>query len=110
MRRIVLTYIFLSVIGIWGAMAQNTLNPMNNRDRFGNQIDPNTQPDNLEDSTNTEIQSLPPKLYMWKLSETLGVGKEGAGLLVVVLHRALLDELALVVELAEELRSGLGVG
>ena len=70
MRRIVLTYIFLSVIGIWGAMAQNTLNPMNNRDRFGNQIDPNTQPDNLEDSTNTEIQSLPPKLYMWKLSET----------------------------------------
>ena len=72
MRRSVLTYIFLSVIGIWGAMAQNTLNPMNNRDRFGNQIDPNTQPDNLEDSTNTEIQSLPPKLYMWKLSETLG--------------------------------------
>ena len=72
MRRIVLTYIFLSVIGIWGALAQNTLNPMNNRDRFGNQIDPNTQPDNLEDSTNTEIQSLPPKLYMWKLSETLG--------------------------------------
>ena len=72
MRRIVLTYIFLSVIGIWGAMAQNTLNPMNNRDRFGNQIDPNTQPDTLEDSTNTEIQSLPPKLYMWKLSETLG--------------------------------------
>lgn len=72
MRRIVLTYIFLSVIGIWGAMAQNTLNPMNNRDRFGNQIDPNTEPDNLEDSTNTEIQSLPPKLYMWKLSETLG--------------------------------------
>ena len=72
MRLIVLTYIFLSVIGIWGAMAQNTLNPMNNRDRFGNQIDPNTQPDNLEDSTNTEIQSLPPKLYMWKLSETLG--------------------------------------
>ena len=34
MRRIVLTYIFLSVIGIWGAMAQNTLNPMNNRDRI----------------------------------------------------------------------------
>lgn len=53
-------------------MAQNTLNPMNNRDRFGNQIDPNTQPDNLQDSTNTEIQSLPPKLYMWRLSETLG--------------------------------------
>lgn len=72
MRRIVLTYIILSVIGIGGSMAQNTLNPINNRDRFGNQIDPSTQPDNLEDSTNTEIQSLPPKLYMWQLSEKLG--------------------------------------
>lgn len=54
------------------ATAQNRLTPVGNRDRFGNQIDPSTQPDNLEDSTNTEIQSLPPKLYMWKLSETLG--------------------------------------
>lgn len=71
MRRIVLTYISVRYRDIWG-LAQNTLNPMNNRDRFGNQIDPNTQPDNLEDSTNTEIQSLPRKLYMWKLSETLG--------------------------------------
>ena len=43
-------------------------------------------------------------------ADDVAVGKEGAGLLVVVLHRALLDELALVVELAEELRSGLGVG
>ena len=72
MRRIVLTYLFLSVIGIAGGMAQNRLNPTTNRDRFGNQIDPSTQPDNLEDSTNTEIQSLPPKLYMWQLSEKLG--------------------------------------
>lgn len=72
MRRIVLTYIILSIIGIGGGMAQNRLNPTTNRDRFGNQIDPSTQPDNLEDSTNTEIQSLPPKLYMWQLSEKLG--------------------------------------
>ncbi|MDY3790780.1 putative porin [Bacteroides fluxus] len=75
MRRIVLTYILLSIIGILGARAQRVLNPMdpnNNRDQFGNQVDPNTLPDNLEDSTNTEIQSLPPKLYMWHLSETLG--------------------------------------
>lgn len=55
-----------------GARAQNTLGPMNNRDQYGNQVDPNTLPDNLEDSTNVEIQSLAPKLYMWKLSETLG--------------------------------------
>lgn len=72
MRKTVLTYLILSIVGLGAAVAQNTLNPMTNRDRFGNQIDPNSQPDNLEDSTNTEIQSLPPKLYMWKLSETLG--------------------------------------
>ena len=71
MKRIVLTYIFLSLFGLLGVQAQNTL--MNsNRDQFGNQIDPSTQPDNLEDSTHTEIESLPPKLYMWRLSEKLG--------------------------------------
>lgn len=41
------------------------------RDQFGNQIDPNTRPENL-DSTQTEVQSLPPKLFMWRLNETLG--------------------------------------
>lgn len=55
-----------------GVRAQNTLDPMNNRDQYGNQVDPNTLPDNLEDSTNVEIQSLAPKLYQWQLSETLG--------------------------------------
>ena len=39
---------------------------------IGNQIDPSTQPDNLEDSTGVEIESLPPKLYMWQLEEQLG--------------------------------------
>jgi hypothetical protein len=48
------------------------MDPVTGRDQFGNQVDPNTLPDNLEDSTDTEIQSLPPKLYMWRLSETLG--------------------------------------
>ena len=71
MRRIVLTYLFLSLIGLLGAQAQNAL-MNNNRDQFGNQIDPSTQPDNLEDSTHTEIESLPPKLYMWHVSEKLG--------------------------------------
>lgn len=71
MKRILLTYIFLSLFGLLGIQAQNTL--MNsNRDQFGNQIDPSTQPDNLEDSTHTEIESLPPKLYMWHVSEKLG--------------------------------------
>ena len=75
MRRIVLTYILLSVIGILGVRAQNTLDPMNNRDRYGNQVDPNTLPDNLEDTTGVEIQSIAPKLYQWQLSETLGERK-----------------------------------
>ena len=50
----------------------NRIDPATGRDQYGNQVDPNTLPDNLEDSTNTEIQSIPPKLYMWHLSETLG--------------------------------------
>lgn len=40
------------------------------RDQYGNPIDPSTQPDSLPDGSN--IETLPPKLYMWKLSETLG--------------------------------------
>lgn len=76
MRRIVLTYILLTIIGTLGLKAQNTLTPMNAgtsiRDQYGNQIDPSSQPDNLTDSTSTEIESLPPKLYMWHLSEKLG--------------------------------------
>lgn len=75
MRRIALTYILLSIMGIGGAQAQRPLNPIDptkNQNQAGNQVDPNTRPDDLEDSTHTEIQSPPPKLYMWYLSETLG--------------------------------------
>lgn len=75
MRRIVLTYILLSVIGLLSVQAQVPMNSVNSngsmRDQYGNQIDPSTQPDRL-DSTNVDIQSLPPKLYMWTVSETLG--------------------------------------
>lgn len=73
MRRYVLTFLFLSLIGIassWAQRPMNTLNPIGNRDRYGNQIDPNSQPDDLQDSV--EVQSLPPKVFMWKLSEKLG--------------------------------------
>lgn len=76
MRRFVLTYILLAIIGTLGLKAQNTLTPVNSgttmRDQYGNQVDPSTQPDNLTDSTSTQIESLPPKLYMWHLSEKLG--------------------------------------
>ena len=75
MKRIVLTYILLSVIGLLKIQAQIPMNTRNQNgtlvDQYGNQIDPSTQPDNL-DSTNVDIQSLPPKLYMWTVSETLG--------------------------------------
>ncbi len=70
MRRFLLTYIILSILGVLSIYAQQTLN-RNNRDQFGNQVDPSTRPANLNNDS-TEIQSLPPKLYMWRLSETLG--------------------------------------
>ena len=75
MKRIAITYIIL-LAGIVSMQAQQTLRRANdnlgNRDQFGNQIDPNMLPDNVQDSTNTELISLPPKLYMWKVSELLG--------------------------------------
>lgn len=70
MRRIILTYILLFVLGLLTVQAQQPFNMQNNRDRDGNQVDPSTQPDSLD--TSTDIQSIPPKLYMWQLSETLG--------------------------------------
>lgn len=79
MKRIALTYIILSIVGVLNLYAQQTLQ-MNNRggglgnnglDQFGNQIDPNRQPDKL-DNDSVEIQSLAPRLYMWKLNERLG--------------------------------------
>ncbi len=73
MKRTVLTYLFLLIASTVGnVLAQNTFNPMNGYDEYGNQIDPNSLPDDLKDSTQTEIKSLPPKLYMWQISEKLG--------------------------------------
>ena len=73
MRRFVATYIFL-LVGVLTMQAQRVLNQgatqMTQRDQYGNPIDPSTQPDSLPDGSN--IESLPPKLYMWQLSETLG--------------------------------------
>ncbi|MGN0257825.1 MAG: putative porin [Bacteroides sp.] len=72
-----LTYLLLFLLCSLSTAAQNRMPTRtrmgnNDRDQFGNQIDPSTRPDNLEDSTHTEIQSLAPKLYQWQLSETLG--------------------------------------
>ena len=61
----------LALAAIASAQVSPIQNPaMANRDQFGNPIDPSTQPDSLDNDT--EVQSLPPKLYMWQLEETLG--------------------------------------
>ena len=84
MKRNILIYIavWLMLTGVAPlALAQMPMNRFNQgmgqrdqfgRDQFGNQIDPNSQPDNLEDTTGVEIESLPPKMFMWQLSENLG--------------------------------------
>lgn len=66
MRRILLTYILL-VVGLLTAQAQfnptQQVDPRTGRDANGNQIDPAMRVH--EDSTDVEIQGLPPKtLYV----------------------------------------------
>lgn len=75
MRRILLTYILLFVVGLTATYAQINPNRQqideNGRDQYGNQIDPAMRPQNL-DSANVEVQGLPPKLYMWRIQNQLG--------------------------------------
>ncbi|WP_455963719.1 putative porin [Bacteroides bouchesdurhonensis] len=75
MRRILLIYILLFVIGLTTVNAQfnqgNRQYDENGRDQYGNQIDPAMLPDKL-DSTNVEVQGLPPTLYMWRIKNELG--------------------------------------
>lgn len=81
MKRILLFYILLFAAGQLAVQAQRVTpdNPYGDRkdqygnivDQYGNQIDPSMRPQN-PDSSNVEIQSLPPKLYMWHVSENLG--------------------------------------
>jgi len=66
MKRLLLVLALLC--GALSAGAQTTLEGY---DRNGNQIDPSRQPESLTDSTK-EVVSLPPKLFMWKISRTLG--------------------------------------
>ena len=75
MRRILLIYILLFVIGLTTANAQFNQGDRqydeNGRDQYGNQIDPAMLPDKL-DSANVEVQGLPPTLYMWRIKNELG--------------------------------------
>lgn len=73
MRRILLTSILLFVVGLTATYAQYNPNEIdeNGRDQYGNMVDPAMRPENL-DSANVEVQSLPPKLYMWRIKNQLG--------------------------------------
>ena len=75
MRRILLLYIFFSVVGLTTVHAQfdNGRQKVdeNGYDQYGNQVDPAMIPDRL-DSANVEVQGLPPKLYMWRIKNQLG--------------------------------------
>lgn len=68
MKRFLLIYIALVIIGQVSALAQVRENDA--FDENGNQIDPSMRV--KKDSSNVEIQSVPPKLYMWNISEELG--------------------------------------
>ena len=81
MRRILLLNILLFIIGILTTQAQvrpSTNNPYGDTtdeygniiDKYGNQVDPSMRPQ--IDSTSVDYESLPPKLYMWHVSEQLG--------------------------------------
>ncbi len=69
MKRRLLIYMWLCVACCATLQAQNPFG--NTRDANGNQIDPNMQPDDFRNDS-TEVQSAAPKLFQWRLSETLG--------------------------------------
>ena len=70
MRRILLLYILLTVIGLTSVHAQFD-NGRQVIDENGYDQYPAMIPDKL-DSANVEIQGLPPKLYMWRIKNQLG--------------------------------------
>lgn len=70
MRRL-LTVMLLLVITSTSLYAQRRLNTGANMDQYGNQIDPSRQLNSLGNDS-VEIESLAPKLFMWRIDETLG--------------------------------------
>ncbi|MDR3117968.1 MAG: putative porin [Mediterranea sp.] len=69
MRKIQILFI-LSLFCRLGTVAQN-IPSLDDFDRLGQQIDPAMRT-GMQDSSNVEVISLDPKLYMWKISEELG--------------------------------------
>ncbi|MDL2299237.1 putative porin [Bacteroides sp. OttesenSCG-928-E20] len=74
MKRMRLTYLLVFLISAVSAVAQSSLSTNQNRlNSMNSHMDPNMRP-TPADSLNNEVEiiSLPPKLYMWKVSEELG--------------------------------------
>lgn len=76
MKKRLLTYLWLCLACCLYTQAQNTIgtnrNAFNNgRDANGNQIDPNMQPKSFKNDS-TEIETAAPKLFQWRISESLG--------------------------------------
>ena len=73
MKRLFGILLFCIACGI-NMQAQNNYGQNNQnatRDAFGNQVDPRMQPNNLRNDS-TEVITMAPKLYQWRISETLG--------------------------------------
>ena len=68
MKRFLFTYILIGILAHTHLQAQTDQNSQ--FDQYGNQIDPAMR--TQKDSSNVEVQSVPPKLYMWNVSEELG--------------------------------------
>ncbi len=103
MRKILIATILFLVGGALSTStyAQRNIDPTqvqydefgNPVDKNGNPIDPSTLPANLKDSTDVEIESLSPKLYMWKIDEKLGIAhRVSADTLFLNFQNSNLDE------------------
>ncbi|WP_321480745.1 putative porin [uncultured Bacteroides sp.] len=68
MKRFIILYYIILAIAPVGAIAQVRINDA--FDENGNQIDPSMRI--KKDTSNVEVQSIPPKLYMWNISQELG--------------------------------------
>ena len=71
MKRFLIGVILLWLVGTLQLQAQNRLNTGSNMDQYGNQMDPSRQLGSLGNDS-IDIESLPPKLFMWRIDELLG--------------------------------------
>ncbi len=71
MKRLFTVILLLALVSTSTLFAQRRLNTTSNMDQYGNQMDPSRQLNSF-DNDSVEIESLAPKLFMWRIDETLG--------------------------------------